>query len=187
VGWITDDLIARHLAGKRREMFFTQGRCKCGRVLVDLVGLSSGVRRKESTSCCHFGKRVQPNANASSDSSACLNHHATSHSRDISKRRITHTQRTRSAMLLKRKRSANILSSPTSEPPSNPNTVQSFYPHTKPVLSPSSPSVKSSSFDPDTPSYLDIRTRKRYRDNRPDPDSIHGSSQFYRIGAMIPH
>jgi hypothetical protein len=129
VGWVTDDLIARHLAGKRREMFFTQGRCKCGRVLVDLVGLSSGVRRKESTSCCHFGKRVQPNANASSDSSACLNHHATSHSRDISKRRITHTQRTRSAMLLKRKRSANILSSPTSEPPSNPNTVQSFYPH----------------------------------------------------------
>ena len=78
-------------------------------------------------------------------------------------------------MLHKRKRSATILSSPTSELSSS-GTVQSFYPHTKPTPSPFHSSSKPASFDPDTPSYLNIRTRKRHRDNRPDADAVHGTS-----------
>lgn len=79
-------------------------------------------------------------------------------------------------MLHKRKRSSTtILSSPTSD--LTGSTVQSFYPHTKPILSPfHSPPSKPSSFDPDTPSHLNIRTRKRHRDNRPDAESVHGAS-----------
>lgn len=82
-------------------------------------------------------------------------------------------------MLHKRKRSSTtILSSPTTDLPSSTSTVQSFYPHTKPViLSPfHSPSKPSSSFDPDTPSHLNTRTRKRHRDNRPDAEAVHGTS-----------
>ena len=82
-------------------------------------------------------------------------------------------------MLHKRKRSTTILSSPTQDL----NTVQSFYPNTKPILSPFH-SSKSPSFDPDTPSHLNIRTRKRHRDNRPDADSVHGSSTCW-LGAVI--
>jgi hypothetical protein len=83
---------------------------------------------------------------------------------------------THPTMLHKRKRSENILSSPTSSLPSNnPSTVQAFYPHTKPILSPFH-SDKSSSFDSDTPSHLNIRTRKRHRDNRPDADSVAAST-----------
>jgi hypothetical protein len=82
-------------------------------------------------------------------------------------------------MLHKRKRSTTtILSSPTSNLTSE-STVQSFYPHTKPILSPfhSSPS-KPASFDPDTPSHLNMRTRKRHRDNRPDAEAVHGTSYY---------
>jgi hypothetical protein len=78
-------------------------------------------------------------------------------------------------MLHKRKRSTTtILSSPTSDLTSSSSTVQSFYPHTKPILSPFH--SKPASFDPDTPSHLNIRTRKRHRDNRPDAESVHGTS-----------
>lgn len=79
-------------------------------------------------------------------------------------------------MLHKRKRSTTTLSPPSSLPlPST--TVQAFYPHSKPILSPFHTSDnKLPSFDPDTPSHLNIRTRKRHRDNRPDADSIHGAS-----------
>ena len=91
-------------------------------------------------------------------------------------RTIFQTHHLTPKMLHKRKRSSTtILSSPTSD--LTGSTVQSFYPHTKPILSPfhSSPS-KPSSFDPDTPSHLNIRTRKRHRDNRPDAESVHGAS-----------
>lgn len=94
-------------------------------------------------------------------------------------------------MLHKRKRSANILSSPSSDScSSSTNTVQSFYPHTKPI--PSSPFHNSSnigkelSLEPETPSHLNIRTRKRHRDNRPDASSVHGaSSAGCWLGAVI--
>ncbi|GAB7332333.1 hypothetical protein MBLNU13_g04162t1 [Cladosporium sp. NU13] len=82
-------------------------------------------------------------------------------------------------MLHKRKRSSTaILSSPTTDlSSSSSSTVQSFYPHTKPILPPfHSPSKPSSSFDPDTPSHLNARTRKRHRDNRPDVESVHAST-----------
>lgn len=84
-------------------------------------------------------------------------------------------------MLLKRKRSANNLTSPTSESPSN--TVQSFYPHTKPIISPFQ-YEKPASFDTETPSHLNLRTRKRHRDNRPDAESVHGASTCW-LGAVI--
>lgn len=80
-------------------------------------------------------------------------------------------------MLHKRKRSSTtILSSPTSDLAGSSSTVQSFYPHTKPILSPFHPPAKPSSFDPDTPSHLNARTRKRHRDNRPDAESVHGTA-----------
>ena len=57
---------------------------------------------------------------------------ATYHPRNISK--STHLPPT---MLHKRKRSSTtLLSSPTSDLPGSSSTVQSFYPHTKPILSP---------------------------------------------------
>jgi hypothetical protein len=86
-------------------------------------------------------------------------------------------------MLHKRKRSSTtILSSPTSD--LTGSTVQSFYPHTKPILS--AFHSKQSSFDPDTPSHLNIRTRKRHRDNRPDAESVHGTSSTTSwLGAVI--
>jgi hypothetical protein len=87
-------------------------------------------------------------------------------------------------MLHKRKRSTTILSSPTSDLSGTGSTVQSFYPHTKPILSPFHSSSKSSSFDSETPSYLNIRTRKRHRDNRPDAESVHGTSTCW-LGAVI--
>ncbi|KAM0717275.1 hypothetical protein Q7P37_007127 [Cladosporium fusiforme] len=84
-------------------------------------------------------------------------------------------------MLLKRKRSFNTLSSPTSD--SSTNTVQSFYPHTKPIPSPLHDSKSAAtSFDPSTPSHLNARTRKRHRDNRPDASTIHGACW---LGAVI--
>ncbi|KAM0691645.1 hypothetical protein Q7P36_007844 [Cladosporium allicinum] len=80
-------------------------------------------------------------------------------------------------MLLKRKRSANILSSPTTTS-SDSSSVQAFYPHSKPAAttSPFDPPSKSLSFDCETPSHLNIRTRKRHRDNRPEASAVHGVS-----------
>lgn len=97
-------------------------------------------------------------------------------------------------MLHKRKRSSTtILSSPTPDLPSSStstitSTVQSFYPHTKPILPPFHSPSKSSSFDPDTPSHLNARTRKRHRDNRPDAEAVHGTSSppIPWLGAVIP-
>ena len=92
-------------------------------------------------------------------------------------------------MLHKRKRSSTtILSSPTTDLTTTSNTVQSFYPHTKPIiLSPFHSPSKSSSFDPDTPSHLNARTRKRHRDNRPDAEAVHGTSSppIPWLGAVI--
>ena len=80
-------------------------------------------------------------------------------------------------MLLKRKRSANILSSPTTTS-SDSSSVQAFYPHSKPAgtTSPFDPPSKPLSFDCKTPSHLNIRTRKRHRDNRPEASAVHGVS-----------
>lgn len=72
-------------------------------------------------------------------------------------------------MLLKRKRSTTALSSPSSSDTST-NTVQSFYPHTKPLPSPL-PDLKPTL----TSSDLNARTRKRHRDNRPEASAIHGA------------
>lgn len=85
-------------------------------------------------------------------------------------------------MLLKRKRSANTLTSPTTDSPSN--TVQSFYPNTKPIISPFQHPSKQINFDAETPSYLSTRTRKRHRDNRPDAEAVHGASTCW-LGAVI--
>jgi hypothetical protein len=83
-------------------------------------------------------------------------------------------------MLLKRKRSANILSSPNTNTTTNSDSssVQAFYPHSKPTgtTSPFESPNKSISFDCETPSHLNIRTRKRYRDNRPEASAVHGVS-----------
>jgi len=92
---------------------------------------------------------------------------------------ITHT----ATMLHKRKRSTTILSSPNSD--LTGSTVQSFYPHTKPILSPFHSFSKPASFDPDTPSHLNVRTRKRHRDNRPDAEAVHGASSTCWLGAVI--
>lgn len=81
-------------------------------------------------------------------------------------------------MLLKRKRSANFLSSPTSDS-SSTNSVQAFYPPTKPILSPLQQDWKTIiPYDADTPSHLNARTRKRHRDNRPDASTVHGASNI---------
>ena len=99
---------------------------------------------------------------------------ATYHTSNISKSAYLQPK-----MLHKRKRSSTtILSSPTSDLTSG-STVQSFYPHTKPILSPFQ--SKASSFDPETPSHLNIRTRKRHRDNRPDAEAVHGMSTFFYL------
>lgn len=81
-------------------------------------------------------------------------------------------------MLHKRKRSANILSSPTTTTSSDSSSVQAFYPHSKPAgtTSPFDSSSKPISFDCETPSHLNIRTRKRHRDNRPEASAVHGVS-----------
>jgi hypothetical protein len=81
-------------------------------------------------------------------------------------------------MLHKRKRSANILSSPTTTTPDSSSSVQAFYPHSKPAgtTSPFDPTNKSLSFECETPSHLNIRTRKRHRDNRPEASAVHGVS-----------
>lgn len=81
-------------------------------------------------------------------------------------------------MLLKRKRSANMLSSPTTTSFDSSSSVQAFYPHSKPAgtTSPFDPPSKFLSFHCDTPSHLNIRTRKRHRDNRPEASAVHGVS-----------
>lgn len=87
-------------------------------------------------------------------------------------------------MLHKRKRSDNILSSPTSDFSSTTNLgghMQSFYPNTKPILSPFHSACKELD---DTPFHLSSRTRKRHRDNRPDASTVHGASSCW-LGAVI--
>jgi hypothetical protein len=81
-------------------------------------------------------------------------------------------------MLLKRKRSANILSSPNTTTASDSSSVQAFYPHSKPAgtTSPFEQPNKPLSFDYETPSHLNVRTRKRHRDNRPEASAVHGVS-----------
>jgi len=71
-----------------------------------------------------------------------------------------------------------MLSSPTTSS-SDSSSVQAFYPNTKPagLTSPFDPPNKPQpSFDCETPSYLNIRTRKRHRDNRPEASAVHGVS-----------
>lgn len=90
-------------------------------------------------------------------------------------------------MLLKRKRSTTTLSSPASDSTIT-NTVQSFYPPTKPTPSPLHEHTKllPSPYEPETPSHLNARTRKRHRDNRPDASTVHGSSTTpCWLGAVI--
>lgn len=80
-------------------------------------------------------------------------------------------------MALKRKRSSPAFSSPCSDSSDrSTNAMPFFYAHSKPVEALHyKPTWSWPTYD-DQPSnqYLNSRTRKRHRDNRPDEDQIHG-------------
>jgi hypothetical protein len=90
-------------------------------------------------------------------------------------------------MALKRKRSSQAFSSPSSDA-SEATTLSSpmplFYQQSKPVEPLfHKPTWSFPTYDDHTSQHLNSRTRKRYRDNRPDEQSVYGASGW--IGAVI--
>lgn len=89
-------------------------------------------------------------------------------------------------MALKRKRSSPTISSPASiasDATSASPPPFSFQHHNQPIELSHKPTWLSPTYDDQPQQHLNSRTRKRYRNNRPDEKSVYGVSCW--LGAVI--